>query len=134
MPYTLDLIRHRDQFRRRGLKPVHNPDSRPPIREDDEQYQADDDEGEVEIDRDERYIPPNDSEEREPKRRRLQEDLEPENSGDQNVSGPLRTYSRHRRRKFINPSRFDVRKSPKVTNVVQQVTPAREVNTSTDHD
>jgi hypothetical protein len=123
MPYTLDLIRHRDQFRRRGLKPVHNPDSRPQIREEDEQYQADDDEGEGEIDKDERYISPKDIEEREPKRRRFEENLE-----NQNHEAQVRTYSRHRRKRFIDPSRFDVRKSPKVTKAVQQVTPAREVH------
>jgi hypothetical protein len=120
MPYTLDLIRHRDQFRRRGLKPVHNPDSRPQIREEDEQYQADDDEGE--IDKDERYMPPKDIEEREPKRRRLQENLEGED-----VEVP--TYPRFRRKKFIDPGQFGVRRSPKV---VQQVTPDREVDCSLD--
>src|ERR1700738_3023407 len=76
MPYTLDLIRHRDQFRRRGLKPVHNPAENLPLpvhKADDEQYQADDDEGEEgQLAKYELYIPPKDAQERAPKRRRIE--------------------------------------------------------------
>jgi hypothetical protein len=102
MPYTLDLIRHRDQFRRRGLKPVHNPDANPVIREVDEQYQADDDEGE--IDKDERYMPPKDIHEPATKRRKIQE---------QNVQDDIEPEIRlpHGRRKFLDPSRFDVERN-----------------------
>jgi len=116
MPYTLDLMRHRDQFRRRGLKPVHNPDAAQPPRaqQEDEQYQADEEE-EPEIDADERYIPPKDLEERPPKRPRT----EKEHDGEE--EHPIRL--KIGRKKFIDPRQFNV--PPKVRQV-QQVTPARE--------
>ena len=109
-------MRHRDQFRRRGLKPVHNPDSAQPPRaqEEDEQYHADEEE-EAEIDADERYIPPKDIEQRPPKRRRK----ENEQAGDEeDVIRP-----KIGRKKFIDPRLFDV---PRKERPVQQVTPARE--------
>jgi hypothetical protein len=100
MPYTLDLIRHRDQFRRRGLKPVHNPEANPPDREADQQYQADDDE--AEIDKDERYLPPKDGQERAPKRRRVQ--AEENNVEDTGVQVKLPAG----RKKFLDPPGLDV--------------------------
>lgn len=115
MPYTLDLIRHRDQFRRRGLKPVHNPDAQSRVREDDDQYQAD--EEEVEVDKDEQYFPPKDIREPAPKRRRIDEN---EGSPDDDMDIQLLVG----RRKFLDPRQFDVRKQKPV----QQVTPDREVN------
>ena len=76
MPYTLDMLRHRDQFRRRGLKPVQNPTDKPKARREDDgdQYQAD--EEDVEIDRDEVYRPPKTTEEHAPKRRRIEQNKE----------------------------------------------------------
>jgi len=117
MPYTLDLIRHRDQFRRRGLKPVHNPDAAPPPRaqEEDEQYQADEEE-EAEIDHDERYIPPKDVEERPPKRRRIEKEHDGEEE-DEDIR--IQTG----RRKFIDPRQYDVQRKEKPA---QQATPDRE--------
>ena len=94
MPYTLDLMRHRDQFRRRGLKPVHNPNEKPRTHEDDEQYQADE-EG-VEMDKDERYVPPKDMGERPPKRSRIHENQE--NSDDE-----LEIRLLFGRKKFLAP-------------------------------
>jgi hypothetical protein len=118
MPYTLDLIRHRDQFRRRGLKPVHNPDAQPRAREDDEQYQAD--EEEVEFDKNEQYIPPKDIGERPSKRRRLNENEEEEEDWEiQLLSG---------RKKFLDPRQFNIQKKK----FVQQITPDREVWLSMD--
>jgi hypothetical protein len=72
MPYTLDLLRHRDQFRRRGLKPVHNPSDRPKVRKEDEGDQYHADEEDLGIDQDEVYHPPKTAEERAPKRRRVE--------------------------------------------------------------
>jgi hypothetical protein len=72
MPYTLDLLRHRDQFRRRGLKPVHNPSDRPKVRKEDDGDQYHADEEDVGIDKDEVYHPPKTAEERAPKRRRVE--------------------------------------------------------------
>jgi len=117
MPYTLDLIRHRDQFQRRGLKPVHNPDAAPPprVQEEDEQYQADEEE-EVEIDQEERYIPPKDVEEPPPKRRRIEKE---HREGEEEEEIRIRTG----RRKFIDPRQFDVQRKEKP---VQQATPERE--------
>jgi hypothetical protein len=72
MPYTLDLLRHRDQFRRRGLRPVHNPSDRPKVRREDDGDQYHADEEDVDIDQDEIYHPPKTAEERAPKRRRVE--------------------------------------------------------------
>jgi len=127
MPYTLDLIRHRDQFRRRGLKPVHNPDEpRPARREEDDQYQGEPEE-EQEIDNDERYVSRLRNDGLPPvKRRRLElpEDVE--------------KIHIQRVRPFMDPELLfskAVSKSPKPLKpsqfgpqVIQQVTPDREVN------
>lgn len=117
MPYTLDLMRHRDQFRRRGLKPVHNPDAPQPPRaqQEDEQYHADEEEEEPEIDADERYIPPKDVEERPPKRRRMEKEHDGEDEH------PIRL--KIGRKKFMDPRQFD---PPHKVRPTQQVTPARE--------
>ena len=113
MPYTLDLMRHRDQFRRRGLKPVHNPNEQPRAREDDEQYQAD--EEEVEMDKDEQYVPPKDMGDRPPKRPRIHENQE--NSDDE-----LEIRLLVGRKKFLAP---DI---PRKRRLARQVTPDREVS------
>ena len=110
-------MRHRDQFRRRGLKPVHNPDAAPPprVQEEDEQYQADEEE-EPEIDQDERYIPPKDVEERPPKRRRIEKE---HGEGEEEEEIRMRIG----RSKFIDPRQFDL---PRKEKPVQQATPERE--------
>ena len=113
MPYTLDLMRHRDQFRRRGLKPVQNPFQQPRTHEDDEQYQAD--EEEVEMDKDEQYVPPKDIRERPPKRHRIHENQE-------NSDGELEIRLLVGRKKFLAP---DI---PRKMRPVQQVTANREVS------
>ena len=113
MPYTLDLMRHRDQFRRRGLKPVHNPSERPRTHEDDEQYHAD--EEEAEMDKDERYFPPKDVGARPPKRPRIHGNQE--NSDDE-----LDIRLLVGRKKFLAP---DV---PRKTGPMQQVPPNGEVS------
>lgn len=99
MPYTLDLMRHRDQFRRRGLKPVHNPDIRFSALEDDDQYQADEEE-EV-LDKDERYIPQKNVDGPAPKRRCVQQPNEaPGDNFELNIRiGP---------QKFLDPRKFDI--------------------------
>jgi len=103
MPYTLDLIRHRDQFRRRGLKPVHNPELQCHSHgtEEDEQYQADE-ELEPELDKDERYVPPKDvskdGQERAPKRRKVQAEDEQQDLGIRLEIG----------KRWIDPRKFDV--------------------------
>jgi hypothetical protein len=117
MPYTLDLIRHRNQFRRRGLKPVHNPGVHPhPVHEADEQYQADDDEGEM--DNDERYIPPPDVQERAAKRRKTNEIQTTEDNDETDI------HLQHGRKKFLDPRRFDPNKPKPKT----QTSPNRQVH------
>lgn len=113
MPYTLDLMRHRDQFRRRGLKPVHNPFQQPRTHEDDEQYQAD--EEEVEMDKDEQYVPPKGIGARAPKRHRIHENQE-------NSDGELEIRLLVGRKKFLAP---DI---PRKIRPPQQVTSNREVS------
>jgi hypothetical protein len=103
MPYTLDLIRHRDQFRRRGLKPVHNPELQYHSHgtEEDDQYQADE-ELEPELDKDERYVPPKDvskdGQERAAKRQKVQAEDEQEDVGIRLEVG----------NRWIDPRKFDV--------------------------
>lgn len=94
---------------------MHNPDANPVIREMDEQYQADDDEGE--LDKDERYIPPKDFHEPATKRRKIQE----QNMQEDNES-EIRLP--HGRRKFLDPSRFDVDRN---AILVRHVSPIRQV-------
>ena len=104
MPYTLDLLRHRDQFRRRGLKPVQNPGDKPKARKeyDGDQYQAD--EEDVEIDRDEIYRPPKTTEEPAPKRRRIEQNKE-------NRQPELPKIRINRgSTKFQDPREFDIRR------------------------
>ena len=109
MPYTLDLIRHRDQFRRRGLKPVHNPETQPQDhgRDDDAQYQADEEE-DIALDKEERYVPPKDvpkdGEERASKRRKIQAEKE---RGDVVVRKKIG-------KNWIDPRKFDVSRGEKV--------------------
>jgi hypothetical protein len=115
MPYTLDLIRHRDQFRRRGLKPVHNPDSeRHPHQgvEDDEQFQADD-EDEGEVDKYERYVPLRPEVGRPTKRRRRE-------GNETAVNGRLRIGEAG----FIHPPKVDL---PRPSRSIQEVTPELDV-------
>jgi hypothetical protein len=112
MPYTLDLMRHRDQFRRRGLKPVHNPNE-PHAREDDEQFQAD--EEEFEMDKDELYAPPKNMGERPPKRPRIDENQE-------NSDNELEIRLLVGRKKFLAP---DI---PRKMKSMQQITRDREVS------
>jgi len=121
MPYTLDLIRHRDQFRRRGLKPVHNPDNARPVLEEDEQYQGDEEGPEVELDKDERYVSATRHDKPRPlKRRRVEA---PEES-------PVTIHLR-RGRAFIAPENLfpehiSSKRKPS-SKIVQQVTPERDV-------
>jgi hypothetical protein len=122
MPYTLDLIRHRDQFRRRGLKPVHNPIEQPRVHEDDEQYPAEEEEGEV--DKDEIYISPKDNQERPSKRRRILQDRtaeENKTSFDEGAEIRLRAG----RKGFMDPRQFDT--NPKGKDA-QPVTRHKEVS------
>lgn len=116
MPYTLDLMRHRDQFRRRGLKPVHNPDSQRFVHEQDEQYHVDEDEADV--DKDERCIPPKGVEERAPKRRRVRESVQNENKESS-------IHLHVGRKRFLDPGQFDVH--PEESHG-QQVVHEQEVN------
>ena len=117
MPYTLDLIRHRDQFRRRGLKPVHNPGEASHSNEIDDQYQGDDEEG---VNDPEGQSPsPKEVRQHSPKRRRLQRDHTEEE--EEQIEIRLRPG----RRKFLDPRQFDVRRKPEPA---QQVTPEQEVS------
>lgn len=122
MPYTLDLIRHRDQFRRRGLKPVHNPDNARPTLEEDEQYQGDEEGPAVELDKDERYVSPTRHDGPRPLKKRRVET--PEESTE--------TIHLRRGRAFIAPENlfsehiFSERKPS--SKIVQQVTPERDVS------
>ena len=104
MPYTLDLLRHRDQFRRRGLKPVQNPDERPKAGKEDygDQYQADED---VEIDRDEVYHPPKMTEERASKRRRIEPNKE------SRLPELPKIRINRASAKFQDPRKYDIRRS-----------------------
>ena len=111
MPYTLDLMRHRDQFRRRGLKPVQNPFQQHRSREDDEQYQAD--EEEADMDKDKHYMLPKDIGDRVLKGPRLHENDSVEE---------LDIHLRFGRKKFLAP---DV---PQKSNPMKQATPDREVS------
>lgn len=104
MPYTLDLLRHRDQFRRRGLKPVETHSDHPKVsrKEDDgDQYQADQED--MEIDRDEVYHAPKTNEERAPKRRRIEPSKE-------NRFSQLPKVGINREAIFQDPRKFNIRR------------------------
>jgi hypothetical protein len=115
MPYTLDLIRHRDQFRRRGLKPVHNPGEASHAKENDDQYQADEDNSENEPEP--QFQSPPGAEEHLPKRRKIRQD----NNDDE---AQPEIHLRPGRRKFLDPRQFDVSRKVEPP---RQDTPEREV-------
>ena len=117
MPYTLDLMRHRDQFRRRGLKPVHNLDAQSRVHEDEEQYQAD--EEEVYLDKNEKYIPPEDVGQRAAKRRRIYVK--------ETLNEDFEIQLRVGRKRFLYPTKFDV---PRTIKPTHQVAADREVSSS----
>jgi len=126
MPYTLDLMRHRDQFRRRGLKPVQNPDNVQPSHkgdDEDDQYQSEE-ENQPEIDKDERYVSPNRRDGQPPVKKRRVETLKDKVE---------KIQSRHVRR-FVSPDSMFSKSAPKVPKppkvaprVIQQTTPERDV-------
>ena len=99
MPYTLDLIRHRDQFRRRGLKPVHNPGEALRSKENDDQYQADEDECDNAPEPE--SLSARGGDEHLSKRQRIRQ----ANDDDEDQ---LEIHLRPGRRKFLDPRQFDV--------------------------